>query len=302
MPRLILFIVLFCVFFKGQADEIIITPSEVYSQVLLIEKETELVKRHLNNTKQPTPVTEIVADIQPRHVWQKGYMLQIKLVAFRRKQGMDGLAPVVLEPRKDVKAQDAWAQTQRILAEIRIIRKFLGISGEVGVAPPVADKKPVDVFNKLAQLEAEWDALTGAGFDASYAFAQTLRLNEDVDMILRQLSVFDNAIPPAKNPTTIPADSVAQAFLVLEQVQRLQKLAGLEIVDLSAFRKTEKATPADVFNMVCLILAEVQQIKDRIGLKHAITPAATYQEGKKPADNRQFLGYIANKLTLIKHL
>jgi hypothetical protein len=301
MHRVILFWLLLSVCLTVRA-EVVTSPSEVYAQLLLIEKETELVKQHFKSSKQPTAITEIVADIQPRHVWQKGYMLQMKLVAFRRKHQLGAIAPVGIEPRKNIDFRNVWSQTQRCLTEIRIIRNLLGIKGEAGAVPHVEGKKTLDVFNKLAQLEAEWDALTGAGFDASHTFAQALRLNEDVDMILRQLNISDTAIPPAKNPASTPTDSLAQAFLTLEQVQRLQKLAGLETVDLSAFRKTEKVTSAEVFNLVCLILPEVQQVKYKIGLKHAITPAATYQEGKKPADARQLLGYITNKLTLIDHL
>lgn len=301
MLRLILLVLLYCVLFPIQA-EVIITSSDVYAQVLLIEKETELVKRHFNIVKQSAEIVEINGDIQPRHVWQKSYMLQMKLVVFRHKHHLDGLAPVSIEPREQLDSRYTWAQTQRILTEIRIIRKVLGIVGDVGSAPLVDNKKSVDVFNKLAHIEAEWDALTGTYFDSSYVFSQTLRLSEDVDMILRQLEVFDNAIPPAKNADDTPNDSLAQAFLVMEQVQRLQKLAGLHTTDFSVFRKTEKAIPSDVFNMVCLILAELQQIKDRVGLKHSITPAALYHEVKKPADVRQFLGYITNKLMLINHL
>jgi hypothetical protein len=301
MSRFVLSILLFAVLLTAQA-EVTVTPSEVYSQVLLIEKETELVKRHFSSTKQPAPVTEIVFDAQPRHVWQKGYMLQIKLAAFRRRHQLNGIAPVGIEPSEHVDPRYTWGQTQRILTEIRIIRKVLGIRGEAGNAPHVENKTSQDVFNKLAQIEAEWDVLTGGGLDTSYTFSEALRLNEDANTILRQLTVFDNAVPPIKNPTDTATDALAQAFSVLEQVQRLQKQVGLDIVDLSAFHKTEQAAPADVFNMVCLVLAELQQIKDRIGLKHAITPMASYHENKKPADVRQLLGYITHKLALIEHL
>ena len=302
MSRLILFISLCCLCFAVKA-EVIIAPSEVFSQVLLIEKETELVKRHFNSIQKVVEINAVDTDIKPRHVWQKAYILQMKLVAFRRKQHLDGFAPVGVEPGENIDPRYTWAQTQRVLTEIRIIRKVLGISGEVGVAaPPVEGKKPVDVFNKLAQIEAEWDALTGVSFDPSYTLSQILRVNEDVDMVLRKLNVFDSAIPPVKDLPATPADALAQTFLLLAEVQRLQKLAGLEVTDFSDFHKTENVIPANVLTMVSLILAELQQIKDRVGLKHNITPPASYHEGKKPADVRQFLGYVTNKLALIQHL
>lgn len=301
MPRLILFILLFCVCLTTQA-EVAISASEVYEQVLLIEKETELVQRHFNSSKQAVVATAVNFEAQPRHVWQKGYMLQMELVAFRRKHHLDGIAPVGIEPREDMDSRYTWGQAQRILTEIRIIRKVLGIHGEAGNPPHIENKTSLDVFNKLAQIEAAWDAMTEVNLDSAYPFAQALRLNGDVDTILRQLGVFNNAIPPAKHAAIASANSLEQAFLVLKQVQRLQKLAGLETVDLSAFRKTENVIPSDVFNMVCLILAELQPIKDKVGLEHTITPVATYQKGKKPADTWQLLGYISNKLALIEDL
>ena len=101
MSRLILFISLCCLCFAVKA-EVIIAPSEVFSQVLLIEKETELVKRHFNSIQKVVEINAVDTDIKPRHVWQKAYMLQMKLVAFRRKQHLDGFAPVGVEPGENI--------------------------------------------------------------------------------------------------------------------------------------------------------------------------------------------------------
>lgn len=304
MSQRILFVLL-CLIFLDVRAEVVITPTEVYSQVLLIERETELVKRHFDYAKQPVPVTKVDANIATRHVWQKCYMLQKKLVAFRRKHQLVGLTPVGVEPSKNMDTRDIWAQTQRILVEIRIIRMFLGISGQDGAVLSVDSKKtiePVDMFNKLSQIEAEWDALTGADFDASYAFGQAMRLSEEVDIMLRYLNVFDDAVPPENNPAATPATTLTQTFLVLEQLQRLQRLAGLDIADLSIFRKSGQVSAYDVFNMTCMTLAELQTIKYQIGLKHVVTVPANHYENKTPSDVQQLLGYITNKLALIQHL
>ncbi|TAN80275.1 MAG: hypothetical protein EPN14_05415 [Gallionella sp.] len=282
--------------------EVEITPDEVYSQVLLIERETELVKRVVKPTAQPQVWQPVQADLKPRHVWQKAYMVQMKLVAFRRRQGMEGLSPVVVEPRRDYDPRLTWVQTQRILTEIRFLRKILDIPGDAGAAPKVAGKKPVDVYNKLGEIEMQWDELAEVATDPSFTFAQALRFDEDVNALLRALNVLDNAIPPAKRPEAKPADSLAAVFEVLELVQRLQRLAGFETVDFSPFRRPGEVTPNHVFNLLGLTLAELQQIKAQAGLIHAITPPATYQENKTPADVTQFLGYVANKLRLIQHL
>lgn len=279
------------------------TPGEVYAQVLLIERETELVRRTFKPASQPHPWQPVQGEILPRHAWQKAYMVQIKIVVFRRTLGLVALTPVSVEPRRNTEGILVWAQTQRLLTEIRFIRKMLGIPGEVGALPPTSSKNWLEVYDKLAEIELQWDDLAGvASGDPSLVFAQALRLEEDVNALMRALNVFDNAIPPAKRPDAIPADSLAEAFQVLEQIQRLQRLGGFEIADFSPFHRTRDVTPDHVFNLICLMLGEFQQVKAQSGLTHVITPPATYQENKVPADVVQLLGYVANKLRLIQHL
>ncbi|CAK0781052.1 conserved exported hypothetical protein [Gammaproteobacteria bacterium] len=300
--RQMIFLLLLCYAAATPHAEVEITPSEVYAQVLLVERETELVRRFTKPTAPPPTWQSVKADIRPRHVWQECYMVQMKIIAFRRSQGMVALTPTTVEPRRDYDPRLNWAQAQRILTEIRFLRKVMGIPGETGIAPPVKDKQPIDVYNKLCEIEVQWDDLAGITVDSSLPFAQVLRLNEDVNAIIRKLNILDNAMPPANRPDAKMADSLAEAFLVLEQVQRLQRLAGLEIIDFSPFRRTEGVTANHVFNLICLTLAELQQVKAQLGLIHTITPPATYQENKTPTDVVQFLGYVANKLRLISQL
>jgi len=284
--------------------EVVIAPAEVFSQVLLIEQETERIRTHLAITAPPRAVTPVRVELQPRHVWQKAYMVQMKLVAFRRKMGLDAIAPVGVEPRENVDPRFTWGQTQRLLTEIRILERLLGI--EQIVAPettdPVGEKRPADVFNKLGEVEALWDTLLGSGLDPSDAYAEALRLDEEVTALLGYLKVFDNAVPPRKNPEGTPADSLAAASRLLDEVQRLQRLEGLPIMDLTPFRKQENVIPDDVLNLTVLTLAELQQIKARVGMRHAIPHAAAYRTGKRPGDVAQLLGYTAAKLALIRSL
>lgn len=299
------FTLIFCLsVVSGSRAEVEITPSDVYGQVLLIERETERVRRFVNPASHPGAWQPVRMDIQPRHVWQKAYMVQIKIVAFRQSRGMVDVTPVLIAPRRDIDPRLNWAQMQRLLTEIRFIReKMLGIPGEVDAAPRVGGKTAMDVFNKLSEIELQWADLAGyPDGNPSLNFAQALRLDEDVGALMRVLNVFDNAIPPAKQPAARPDDALAKAFQVLEQVQRLQRLAGFETVDFAPLRRTEEATSSHVFNLIGLTLAELQPVKARLGLIHVITPPASFQENRTSADVMQLLGYVADKLRLIQHL
>lgn len=288
--------------FLSEAGGAEITSSVVYAQAMQIEQETELIRRHFKITAKPAAYIPVQANLQPRHVWQKAYMVQVKINLFRRKQGLITIAPVGIEPFAKLDPYYTWAQTQRILTEIRIARKLLGIPGNIGAVPQVAGKRPIDVFNKLHEISLEWDVLSGAGGEPSHTYAEAMRINEDIDTLLRRLHIPDTAVPPAKTPEAVLGNVLEGAFALMEEVHRLQRMLGLETVDFGAFRKSDNVTPADVFNMTCMILSELQLVKAKLGLNHAITPPAAFQESKSRAEVAQVLGYAANKLKLIQKL
>lgn len=278
-----------------------ITSSTVYAQALQVEKEIELLRRHFNVTAR-NPVATVVADLQPRHVWQKTYGIMIKLNIFRRKHGLNGFAPVAIEPSLKLDPRITWAQTQRILTEIRIAKALLGIPGEVSPTAQVAGKQPIDVFNKLNQISYDLDALNGEAISPSYVYAEALRLDADINTIMRRTATVDAAVPPARNPAVEPKDSLQATFELMDEIQRLQRKLGIDTTDFSVFRKQDKIVPADVFGMVGLCLAELQLVKAKLGMQHSITPAAEFQQGKHPAEVVQLLGYAANKLHRVNPL
>ncbi len=64
-----------------------ISPSDVFSQAERIHQEVTLLKGHMGKANTTQEVT-YQANLKPRHVWQKGYMVLIKLNIFRRLHGM----------------------------------------------------------------------------------------------------------------------------------------------------------------------------------------------------------------------
>ncbi|MDD1622993.1 MAG: hypothetical protein LUQ11_16070, partial [Methylococcaceae bacterium] len=220
-----------------EAAEKGITPNEVFSEALQIEKEVDLLKRHYDITGV-NPGVSVEADVQFRHVWEKCYVILLKLSIFRRNHGLPGFAPLALEPNLDLNPNLNWAQTQRILSEVMIIKKLLGIPGTVSPATLVQDKRPIDVFNKLEQISYAMDLLNGSPVRPSDVYAEALRVNEDVNSIMRKIGTLDTAVPPARNPNAQPVDSLNAAFVLLNEIQRLQRQLGLDITDFSAFHKT----------------------------------------------------------------
>lgn len=287
-----------------QAAQAEIAPSDVYAQAVQIEKEIDLLKRHYHITAKGAAVP-VEADLRPRHTWEKAHLIQVKLNIFRTKHGLPLVSPVTQQPMLQVDPRLPWAQTQRILTEIKIIKRLLGVSGEVSPATVVQGKRPIDNFNKLNQISYDLDTLNGETINASYVYAEAMRFHEDLAALLRRLEVPDTAAPPAKSVNTPPRESLKAAFDLMSEVQRVQRLAGLETTDFKVFAKTENAeiiVSADVFNMVSMSLAELQVLKAKLGLRYEFTPPADIHEGKTPSDVTQLLGYSANQLRLIRKL
>ena len=75
----------FFVFITGARAELVeITPSEVYSQVMQIDKEIELLKKHFGMHREKK--ADIYrGNLRPRHVWEKSYLIQVKINVLRKK-------------------------------------------------------------------------------------------------------------------------------------------------------------------------------------------------------------------------
>jgi hypothetical protein len=273
-------------------------PSDVYAQAVRIEAEIESLKRHFKITDD-AHVESKSGDLKPRHTWAKSYTLLLKLGKLRRKAGLIYVVPVSIEPMLEMSPDYPWAMTQRVLLEIAIIKHLLGIPGQAPSAVAVSGKRPIDAYNKLHHISGELDVLTGAT-SSSDVYSEVKRLNEDANAILRQLRIFENAVPPARRENLLPKDSLRAVFDVMAEIQRIQRANGLQTTDFKGFDMGDKTIPDDVFGMVALSLAELQLVKAQLGLSHLVTAPGAYSENKAPADVVQLLGYVANKLREIK--
>ncbi|MDD5296772.1 MAG: hypothetical protein PHU46_07660 [Rhodocyclaceae bacterium] len=273
------------------------TPSDMYAQAVRIEREVEVLKQHLKVSGKAHVVPK-AGDLKPRHIRATSYILLFKLGKLRRQHGLTYIQPGDSEPALETKPAQPWGTLQRVLTEVQVIKYYLDIPGQAAAATPVSGKRTVDVYNKLHQISAELDLLTGP-ITPNETYAAAKRVNEDVDAVLGYLRIFEKAIPPPRKANLLPADSLRAVFTVIGEVQRIQRLYGMEITDFKGFDMGDRATPDDVFGLIALTLAEWQQVQARLGMTHHITAPATYEEYKEPADVVQLLGYTADKLRQI---
>ena len=278
--------------------EVRITPSDVYVEAVQIGKEIEILKKHLGiQGEKPTVVYRAV--LKPRHSWQKTYVIFRKINLFRQKQGMPAFAVNAMEPLLSVDPVLTFEEAMRIHNELEIVKSRLGILEQVSFPDMEEGKSPLDVFNQLHYISKQLDMLNGEEISAAYVFAEAMRVFEDVSLLLQVLELEDTTYPPEKEAQATEKDALAAAFELMEEIQRLQRGAGIERTDFTPFRKEKEVTPSDVIDMVGMCLVEIQTLKATLGVK-TVTPPAEQYMAKGPEEVHQLIRWTTRKLRLVR--
>ena len=278
-----------------------ITPSEVYTQVVKIDQEVNVLQEHFGITEEKK-ADVYTARLLPRHVWAKTYMIMVKINVLRNKLGLPRNEPNYTEPELNLSPSLVFEQTQRLLAELHILKKRQGIVSNRATEQVFKNKRHIDVFNMLHHISYQLDVINNEEINPNYVFAEVMRIHEDIIHILRSLQLRDQTYPPGKEKKITPTDSLKASFSLMGEIQRLQRGAGITRTDFSAFNKRDRVLPSDVFNMVSMCLAELQTLKAQTGLKHNVTPPAAYHEGKSTSDVHQLLRWTTRMLRQIRQL
>jgi len=280
-----------------------ITPSEVFSQVMLIQDEIHSLLKFYGIKHNHIKIQnrkKINTPLKPRNVWQKTYEIMIKINILRKEHDLPKIEPINMPPVAHLNPDLVYEQTQRILTEIRIYRTRMQIPQIVYHPEKFKFKTPLEVFNALTGISLAMDELNKNKVTPSYVFGENMRVYDDLSLVLDTLHIEDNTIPAKKNIYSTPNDTAATALKILEKIKQLQVLSGIEFVDFSDFRK-KKQTPSDVFSLTQMIIAELQTIKAYLDIPN-ITPAAQQYKAKTPAEVDQLMSWNLRKLELIKTL
>ncbi len=281
-----------------------ITPSDVYAQTELIEKHVHFLLDYYGIEHDDAKIRKagrFTTRLKPRNVWQKGYEILVKINMFRLSHGLSRIEPIGMDPVEKLNPDMVYGQTQRILTEIKIAEVRLGIVAPDFEVKSYTKKRPLDVYNKFTDISAAFDVLNRSELSPSYVFAETMRVYDDLTIVLNYLGIKDDTIPTPRLAKATPNDSLKISMRVLKRLQKLQRMAGIANVDFSEFDKKD-ATPSDVYTIVGIILSELQPLKAYIGLTKRVTPPALRYFGKVPADIEQLMGWNFRKLSLIKNL
>ena len=283
-----------------QADELYqYTPSDVYTEALRIKGDISIISSHFNaeNGENPLPVK---TSLKPRNAWQKSYEIMVKINILREKYGLPRMEEVQVKPLKNLDPGLTHEQVRRILTELDIFMTRVGISSRTPKAKQQTKKTPADVYNLLNVISTQLDAIIGESFVPSHVFSQTMRVLDDLNLILARLNVYERIGPPNKDTRAQPQDVYQIALQLMDEIHRLQMMASVESVDFRLF-KVGTITPADVFDLTQMLLAEIQPIKAHLRITRVTIPSQVYT-GKIPGDAKQALEWGVRKSSRIQSL
>ncbi len=301
MTRLIVLLLFLTMTICGAAYAAEATPNDVYAQAVRIQQEVELFKRHYQLTGKIEAQALQNVTWKPEYAWVRGYIILLKLGKFRRIHDLPYIEPPGIEPVLEMSPNQLWEMTQRILSEINILKYFLDVPGQAPAQLRVSGKKPIDVYNKLTEVSLMLDLLNGATTPGE-VYSEAMRINDEVNQLLRHLGIFEHAVPPARRVNLQPGDALQAIFALLGEIQRIQRAYGILPMEFKVYNKGENTVSDEVLMMVELAVTEFQRIKFHVGMTRNITPPSIYTEHKQPDDVVLLLGYITDKLQEIKYL
>ena len=292
----------FCILliFSSASQALIdITPSDVFEKTLQISREVELIRKYFNSPKSATP-ERLGVFMRPRNTWLKSYEILVKINILRANNQLPRVAEVALQPLQNFDSGLVYEQMIRVLAELNIVKDRIGIRGQIHLVKQQAGKTVSDNYHLLEAISIQLDSIIGKSFSPSFVFAQNMRILEEINTLLAELNIRERTGPPNRIENTVPKDVFNIALQMLDEVKRLQRIAGIESIDLSAIQK-ENIAPKDVFRLTGLILSELQPIKAYLRISK-VTPPANIYHGKRPADAGQLMGWALRKIKKIRAL
>lgn len=280
-----------------------ITPSEVYGQAILIEEQTEVILKHYNIDYKSIPFDrrkKIKVKIRPRNVWQKTYEILIKINILRNRFDLPSIAPINISPVLNMNSDLVYEQTQRVLTELEIFKYRLEIPSAKLERKIYKNKNSLDVFNQLSYVSEMLDTLNQENILPSLIFGTSMRIYDDINLILNKLEIEDDTIPIEKKESASSQDNYELNMQMLKKVKQLQILSGIAIVDFNNFNK-EEASLSDVLSISQMLISELQTLKAYLGIS-VVSPVATIYYTKTSNEVNQLLSWNLRKLNLINYL
>ena len=282
-----------------------ITPNDVYSLGTLIQDHVHFLLKHYKINHDHKAVMQrnkiLHTQFKPRNTWLKTYEILVKINLFRQDHGLLRIEPVGVAMGLDFNPDSVYEMNHRILTELIIIEKREGLIAPQFKRKTFQNKKPLDNYNLYVDISKAFDELNKRELTPDYVYAESMRIFDDITVLLHYLNIDDSTTPETILASATPKDAINVAFKLIRRIQSLQSDVRINTVDFSELNK-KGPNPSDVFVATGIVIAELQTLKAYVGLKYSVTPPAHIYKNREPRHVEQLLRWNLKRINLIETL
>ncbi len=244
-----------------------LSPIDVYSVILLVEKEVEAIRQEAG-VSEPWPMhRESEGIFYPRHVLQRSLELYAKLNIYRSHKKMGPIAYLSF-PARPITPQEVYDSVSRLYGELRIVRgvkmdliealRYKSVAGSTITA--------TSNYHLLHRCSRAMDAVLGIrGYTPSHVYHQSLRILANAKFLRRSQGFKMDVPQPVLEMEHHPNHSLEVAYDLLRTIASCEAHLWMKPCHIPQ-QQRRTIQPNEVYDALQVVLAEQQRIKYRLGL------------------------------------
>jgi hypothetical protein len=250
------------ILFSGNSVAVV-TPSNVYHKVSMINAEIKLIRNELGVTKKVRePVLQI--NKMPVHVYIKSLELFKKVSKLQKKHGIASNPPLEL-PIQDINSENVLSVVDKIYDEVIRVKKQLGINQSIKEIEFYVGRTPSNVYENIWQVSYLIDGMIKP-IKSTDVYENTLRVQSELSLIASYLNIaLPNLVGDPQSGKT-PRQVHLQGYINMHKFALLEEKLNMKAYRVPAYPKT-KISSSDAYDVTNMMLAEINRIKVHLGIK-----------------------------------
>jgi len=286
------FLLLIILFSSSLFSQNIKTPSDVYSQALLLKEKVDYLRKQ-NNINEPFPKVNKQYNKTPGHVLQKSLETLSKINKYRIIKNY-GEISMPSYPSRNITPSDVYEYVSRLNDEVTQFitnENFLkSLNTKI-----FYNKTPSDVYTLLWSISTAFDPLLGSrGFTPTEVYQESERIVAIAKFLRNSQLIFSKVKKPKINDVLHPNHALNTSYKLLKKISSIQSRLWLSHPEIPT-KVYKETTPSHVHDSLQNILVEMQRIKTRLGLERSFN-IKTVTEDKTSTDVVENLLYAIELL------
>ena len=296
------YLLLFLLFISSGLSGSVKTPSDVYSESIILKKMIQELRKE-NGVEEKLPYVEKQRDKLPRHVLQKTLEVLTKVNKYREINGY-GMISVPPVPSRDITPQDVYNNVERLKMEVSFLLKDKRVLEKRRFKlKRYVQKTPSDVYRELWSISLGFDKLLGQGFTPTDVYILSEQVVKTINFLRETQREHGYVEMPELKTQQHPNHALYKSVALIEKISHIEKKLWMRPVPVPSIPQ-KVISPTEVYDSLQTVTAELNRISRRLGVeRHFALEKLSSQ--KTPADvvqNLEYASLLLPNFNFNKHL